>query len=136
MIKRTKFCLLLVSMLVWGPACESDVTNRVGTSTSGLIIAIKAFAGNAGLPSDGVSQATIRVEVFTSAGQVVDDAEVFLTTTLGTLGAATLLTTGGVATTTLTSSIIPGTAFISATVENVTATIAVQIVNISTSVIS
>lgn len=134
MIKRTKFCLLLVSMLVWGLACESDVTNRVGTSTSGLIIGIKAFAGNTGLSADGISQATIRVEVFTNSGQVVDNAAVFLTTTLGTLGAANLVTTGGVATTTLTSTIIPGTAFVSATVENVTATVAVQIVNISTAI--
>ena len=114
--------------------CQSDVTNRVGTSSSGFIIGIQQFSGNAGLPADSASQATIRVEVFTTLGQTVDGATVFLTTTLGTLGAAAVVTVDGVALTTLTAGTVPGTAFVVATVENITATVAVQIVNISLTV--
>lgn len=123
-----------VLFLIWFATisgCESDVANRVGVSSGGLIIALKQFSGNAGLPSDGTSQATIRAEVFTTLGQTVDGASVFFTTTLGTLGASTVTTTNGVALTTLTSGTQQGTAFIVATVENITATTAVQIVNIT-----
>ena len=126
-----------VFLLIWFATisgCESDVANRVGTSSSGLIIALKQFSGNSGLPADGTSQATIRAEVFTTLGQTVDGETVSLTTTLGTLGAAAVVTADGVALTTLTSGTVPGTAFVVATVENITATIAVQIVNISSTV--
>ncbi|MFQ5672641.1 MAG: invasin domain 3-containing protein [Nitrospinales bacterium] len=133
MIPRAKFLLLVLLFGFAGLAgCESDVANRVGVSSGGLIVAIKQFSGNAGLSADGASQATIRVEVFTNAGQTVDGAQVFLTTTLGTLGETNLTTTAGVALTTLTAGTVPGTAFVVASVENVSATIAVQIVNIST----
>ena len=122
------FLLILLTSI---SGCESDVTNRVGVSSGGLIIALKQFSGNSGLSADGTSQATIRAEVFTTAGQTVDGATVFLTTTLGTLGETSLTTTDGVAVTTLTSGTVPGTAFIVATVENITATVAVQFVNIT-----
>ena len=132
MVKKTKlFSALLLMWFVTMSGCQSDVTNRVGTSSSGFIIGIQQFSGNAGLPADSASQATIRVEVFTTLGQTVDGATVFLTTTLGTLGAQTLTTANGVALTTLTSGTQSGTAFVVATVENVSATIAIQIVNIT-----
>ena len=123
------FFLVLATGLLMG--CESDVANRVGVSSSGFIVALKALSGNSGLPADGASQATIRVEVFNTSGQLVDGETIFLTTTLGTLTDLTLTTSNGVATTRLTSGTSPGTAFIVATVENVSATAAVQIVNIT-----
>jgi len=135
MVSKAKFLSIVLLLGLAGlTGCSSDVTNRVGVSSGGLIIALKQFSGNAGLLADGVSQATIRVEVFTNAGQTVDGAQVTLTTTLGTLGATTLATVAGVALTTLTAGTVPGTAFVVASVENVSATIAVQIVNISTKV--
>lgn len=116
--------------------CESDIANTVGVSSGGLIIAVKALSGNAGLPADGTSMATIRVEVFNTAGQTVDDAVVFMTTTLGTLALqydanGIFTTNNGVALATLTSGTLPGTAFVVATVENVSATVAVQFVNLT-----
>ena len=114
--------------------CESDVANTVGVSSGGLIIGLKALSGNAGLPTDGTSQATIRVEVFNTGGQLVDGESVFMTTTLGTLSGLTdniVTTDNGVALVTLTSGTQPGTAFVVATVENVSATVAVQFVNIT-----
>ena len=114
--------------------CESDVANVVGVSSGGLIVGIKALYGNAGLPTDGTSQATLRVEVFTTAGTLVDGAAITLTTTLGTLGETALTTANGVALTTLTSGTSPGTAYVIASVENVSATVAVQFVNITDTV--
>jgi hypothetical protein len=61
---------------------------------------------------------------------MVDGATVILTTTLGTLGASTLTTINGVATTTLTAGTTTGLAYVVATVENISATTAVPIVNI------
>ena len=111
--------------------CESDVANLVGVSSGGLLIGMKALSGNSGLPTDGTSQATIRVEVFNTAGQLVNGATITLTTTLGTLGDTTLTTANGVGITTLTSGTQPGTAYVVATTENVSATVAVQFVNIT-----
>ena len=125
---RLFYALLATGFLI---GCESDVANRVGVSSSGYIVALKALSGNAGLPADGSSQATIRVEVFNTSGQLVDGQTVFLTTTLGTLTDLTLITSNGIAVTRLTSGTATGTAFIVATVENVSATAAVQIVNIT-----
>ena len=85
--------------------------------------------GGAGIQNDGVSQATIKVEVFTVDLIPVDEATVTLTTTLGTLGAATLTTgASGAATTTLTSGTTVGIAFVTGTVDNVTATTSVPII--------
>lgn len=110
-------------------SCEALVDDIVGPSFNGNTVGISALFGQAGLKADGTSQATIRVEVFTADRLMVDGATVTLTTTLGTLGATSLTTSNGVAITTLTSGTTPGTAFIVATVENVSATTAVPIVN-------
>lgn len=120
---------LILAFFLFG--CQADVANVVGTSSSGLIIGIKAIGGNSGLPADGASQATIRVEVFTADGLTVSDETVTLTTTLGTLGDATLTIEDGVAITTLTAGTVVGTAYIVASVENVSATASIEIVNIS-----
>lgn len=108
--------------------CQPAANQVTGPSASGLIVAISTVAGNAGLPANGTSQATIKVEVYRQSGELVNGATVFLTTTLGTLGSANLTTTNGVAVTTLTSGTTPGTAYITATVENVSATAYVQFV--------
>lgn len=118
---------LLLGFLVHG--CTVPVDNVVGPSTSGQTIGISALFGGGGLKNNGTSQATIRVEVFTSGAQPVTGAVVTLTTTLGTLGAASLTTANGSATTTLTSSTTTGLASIVATVENVSATTVVPIVS-------
>ena len=135
---KNSFISMLIGVIfqVSFPGCESPVASTVGVSSGGFIVGMKALSGNAGLPADGVSKATIRIEVFNSAGQIVDGAEVFITTTLGTLALSydangLFTTSNGVALATLTSGTTPGTAFIVATVENVSATVAVQIVNIS-----
>ncbi|GJL78853.1 MAG: hypothetical protein NPINA01_18420 [Nitrospinaceae bacterium] len=111
------------------PGCTAPVDNVVGPSSTGLSVGVSAQFGGAGLKNDGSSQATIRVEVFTSGGQPVDGATVTLTTTLGTLGSNSLTTANGAATTTLTSSTTRGLAAIVATVDNVSANTAVPIVS-------
>ncbi len=127
-IKWAGVCLLLVLL-----ACSEQVTDLVGPSNSGFTIGIKAFFGTAGLPADGTSKATIRVEVFDENGRGVSTT-VTLTTTRGTLGTESLTVTNGVGITTLTSVTSPGTASIVATIENASATTIVPIVNISSSV--
>lgn len=115
-------------MLVLG--CVPAVEDIVGPSSSGNVLAISAIYGLNGIKADGASQATIRVEVFNSSGQAVNGAEVTLTTTLGTLGSATLTTaSSGAAVTTLTAGSVPGSAFIVATLENVSATTVVPILS-------
>lgn len=113
-------------------ACQPSVNNVVGPSSTGLNVGITSSAGNGAIPADGASQATIRVEVFRSGGELVNDASVTLTTTRGTLASTTLTTKNGAAVTSLTSSSTPGTAYIVATVESVSATAVVQMVNFST----
>lgn len=122
------FCGLLVILA----GCQPSVSNVVGPSSTGLNVGITAVGSDAGLPADGASKATIRVEVFRSGGELVNDASVTLSTTRGTLASSTLTTKNGAAATTLTSSTVPGTAYVVATVESVSATVVVQIVNIST----
>jgi len=116
----------LAAILSFG--CTVPVDNIVGPSSSGWTIGVSALYGNGGLRNDGSSQATIRVEVFTNS-QPVDGATVTLTTTLGTLGSNSLTTANGAVTTTLTSSTTTGSAYIVATVENVSATTVVPIVS-------
>jgi len=131
MLKKKKLISILL-LLVWNfLGCEADVANRVGISSSSFILGLKAVYGNVGLPADASSQATIRIELFTNAGILVNGETVVLTTTLGTLGATTLVTNDGVAITTLTSEAVEGTAYVVASVENVSATVAVPFVNIS-----
>lgn len=117
---------LLVLGLVYG--CTAPVDNIVGPSSSGFTVGISALYGGSGLRNDGSSQATVKVEVFTSS-QPVDGVTVTLTTTLGTLGSNSLTTVNGTANTTLTSSTTTGLASIVATVENVSATTVVPIVS-------
>ena len=107
-------------------ACEPAVENLVGPSVSGFNIGITAHYGGVGIVvSSGT--ATIRVEVFTAGGVPVNGAIVAMSTTLGTLGAASLTTVNGVITTSLTAPAAAGTAYITATVENATATTTVPI---------
>ena len=140
MSKRVQILILTISIYLGSLlGCDSPVNNVVGISSGGYIVGLKALYGNAGLSADGTSQATLRIEVFNTAGQLVDGATVFLTTTLGTLaqvldvnGAFT--TDNGIALATLTAGTQPGTAYVVATVENVSATVAVEIVNTTATV--
>ena len=126
-IKRFTLLLLIVSGISWG--CQAVVEDLVGPSSLGNNLGIQGLFGGAGIQNDEVSQATIKVEVFTVDNVPVADATVTLTTTLGTLTLATLTTgASGAATTTLTSGTTTGTAFVTATVDNVTATTSVPII--------
>ena len=126
-IKKFSLLLLIVSAISW--SCQAVVEDLVGPSSLGNNLGIQGLFGGAGIQNDEISQATIKVEVFTVANVPVANATVTLTTTLGTLTLATLTTgASGAATTTLTSGTITGTAFITATVDNVTATTSVPII--------
>ena len=126
-IKRLVLGFLIAGGIFWG--CQAQVEDLTGPSSLGNILGIQGLFGGAGIQNDGVSQATIKVEVFTVDLIPVDEATVTLTTTLGTLGAATLTTgASGAATTTLTSGTTVGIAFVTATVDNVTATTSVPII--------
>jgi hypothetical protein len=126
-IKKIALLMLIVSGISWG--CQAVVEDLVGPSSLGNNLGIQGLFGGAGIQNDGTSQATIKVEVFTVDNVPVTGATVTLTTTLGTLTLATLTTgASGAATTTLTSGTITGTSFITATVDNVTATTSVPII--------
>ena len=126
-IKRIALLLLIVSGISWG--CKAVVEDLVGPSSLGNNLGIQGLFGGAGIQNDEVSQATIKVEVFTVDNVPVADATVTLTTTLGTLTLATLTTgASGAATTTLTPGTTTGTAFVTATVDNITATTSVPII--------
>lgn len=130
-VRSIYICCLVVALVA---GCQPGVSQVVGPSSSGVYVAVSAIGADGGLPSDGSSRATVRVEVYRANGELVNGATVTLTTTRGTLASSSLTTTNGVAVTTLTSSTVPGTAYIVATVENVSATAVVQIVNISRTV--
>ncbi len=126
-IKRLVLGFLIAGGIFWG--CQAQVDDLTGPSSLGNILSIQGLFGGAGIQNDGASQATILVEVFTVDLVPVVGASVALTTTLGTLGAATLTTgASGAATTTLTSGTTVGIAFVTATVDNVTATTSVPII--------
>ena len=126
-IKRFTLLLLIVSGISWG--CQAVVEDLVGPSSLGNNLGIQGLFGGTGIQNDEISQATIKVEVFTVDNVPVADATVTLTTTLGTLTLATLTTgASGAATTTLTSGTTTGTAFVTATVDNITATTSVPII--------
>jgi len=126
-IKRLILGFLIAGGIFWG--CQAQVDDLTGPSSLGNVLSVQGLFGGAGIQNDGASQATIRVEVFTVDLIPVVGASVTLTTTLGTLGAATLTTgASGAVTTTLTSGLITGTAFITATVDNVTANTSVPII--------
>ncbi|HCK69520.1 MAG TPA: hypothetical protein DHW17_09575 [Nitrospina sp.] len=126
-IKRLVLGFLIAGGIFWG--CQAQVDDLTGPSSLGNILSIQGLFGGAGIQNDGASQATILVEVFTADLIPVVGASVTLTTTLGTLGAVTLATgASGAATTTLTSGTITGIAFVTATVDNVSANTSVPII--------
>jgi len=126
-IKRLVLGFLIAGGIFWG--CQAQVADLTGPSSLGNILSIQGLFGGAGIQNDGASQATILVEVFTADLIPVVGASVALTTTLGTLGAVTLATgASGAATTTLTSGTITGIAFVTATVDNVSANTSVPII--------
>ena len=126
-IKRLVLGFLIAGGIFWG--CQAQVDDLTGPSSLGNILSIQGLFGGAGIQNDGASQATILVEVFTADLIPVVGASVTLTTTLGTLGAVTLVTgASGAATTTLTSGTITGIAFVTATVDNVSANTSVPII--------
>ena len=126
-IKKLTLGLLIVGGIFWG--CQAVVEDLTGPSSLGNRLGIQGLFGGAGIQNDGASQATIKVEVFTVDNVPVEGATVTLTTTLGTLTLATLVTgASGAATTTLTSGTTTGIAFVTATVDNVTATTSVPII--------
>ena len=110
-------------------SCTQDIENLVGPSYSGYTIGLTAQYGGVGIVKNSLGSATIRVEVVTAGGVPVNGAVITLTNTLGTLGAATLTTVNGVATTLLQAGDTAGTAYVVATVENITATTTVPILN-------
>ena len=126
-IKRLVLGFLIAGGIFWG--CQAQVDDLTGPSSLGNILSIQGLFGGAGIQNDGASQATILVEVFTADLIPVVGASVAVTTTLGTLGAVTLTTgASGAATTTLTSGTITGIAFVTATVDNVSANTSVPII--------
>ena len=110
-------------------SCTQDIENLVGPSYSGYTIGLTAQYGGVGIVKNSLGSATIRVEVVTAGGVPVNGAVITLTNTLGTLGAATITTVNGVATTLLQAGDTAGTAYVVATVENITATTTVPILN-------
>ena len=126
-IKKYLIGILIGSGILIG--CQAVVEDLTGPSSLGNVLGIQGIFGGAGIQNDGASQATIRIEVFTVDQIPVEDAAITLTTTLGTLGNAALTTdASGTTTTTLTSGTTTGTAFITATVDNVSATTSVPII--------
>jgi hypothetical protein len=122
------FSLIILTTLVIFIGCQAVVEDLTGPSALGNTLGIQGIFGGAGIQNDGASQATIRVEVFNKSIPT-EGSTVFLTTTLGTLGATSLTTdASGTATTTLTSGTTTGSAFITATVDNVSATTVVPII--------
>ena len=124
-LKRWLIGVLAVLMTL---SCTADIENLVGPSFSGYTIGVTAHYGGVGIVQSSGS-ATIRVEVVTAAGVPVNGATVLLTSTLGTLGAATFITVNGIAITTLTAGAVAGAAYIVATVENASATTMVPILS-------
>ena len=122
------FSLIILTTVVIFIGCQAVVEDLTGPSALGNTLGIQGIFGGAGIQNDEASQATIRVEVFNKSIPT-EGATVFLTTTLGTLGETSLTTdASGTATTTLTSGATTGSAFITATVDNVSATTVVPII--------
>ena len=108
-------------------SCTQDIENLVGPSYSGYTVGLTAQYGGVGILSGGT--ATIRVEVVTAAGVPVNGAVAVLSSTLGTLTLTSLTTVNGVITTFFTAGSTAGTAYITATDENATATTIVPILS-------
>ena len=125
-IYKLKTWLIATLALIMTLSCTQDLENIVGPSFSGYTVGVTAHYGGVGIVKS-TGTATIRVEVVTAAGVPVNGAVATMSATIGTLGAATLTTVNGVITTTLTAPDTAGTAYITATVENATATTMVPI---------
>ena len=126
-LKPALFSFFTAVVIIFG--CQAAVEDLTGPSALGNTLGIQGLFGGAGIINDGASQATIRVEVYTTQNIPTVGATVFLTTTLGTLTATSLTTdASGTATTTLTSGTTRGTAYVTATVDNVSATTAIPII--------
>ena len=110
-------------------SCTQDIENLVGPSYSGYTIGVTAQYGGVGIVKSSGGSATIRMEVVTAAGVPVNGGVITLTSTLGTLSATTFTTVNGLATGTLTAGDTAGTAYVVATVENVSATTTVSILS-------
>ena len=124
-----KLSLSIISVVIILIGCNAVVEELTAPSTLGNILGIKGIYGGAGIQNDGASMATIRVEVFATGNIPTVGATVTLTTTLGILAATSLITgASGAAVTTLTSGLVTGMAFVTATVDNVSATTAVPII--------
>ena len=126
MKNKLRLTIFSIAFLVSSLACEPAVENLVEPSVSGFSVGITAHYGPTGIVISSGS-ATIRVEVFAASGEPVNGATVAVTTTLGTLGAASITTVNGVATTTLAAGEAAGNAYVVATVENASATTTVPI---------
>ncbi len=103
------------------PACDSTEVHFATTGPQTLTLTASPTV----IPADGVSTSTLSAEVLNGLGEpVADGTEVVFTTTLGSFPdegvqagealTATALTSGGVATLTLTSAITPGIAQVTA----------------------
>ena len=123
-LKSILISFLTATVIIIG--CQAAVEDLTGPSALGNTLGIQGLFGGAGIKNDGASQATVRVEVYTTQNIPPENATVTLTTTLGTLTASSLTTNAsGTATTTLTSGTTRGTAYVTATVDNVSATTSV-----------
>lgn len=115
--------LLILTILVLGlEKCQKPEgpVGVGGLSVSNYTVGISAIYGATSLPADGSSNATIKVEVWHTAGnKFVDNVPVTLTATLGTLASSSLTTSNGVAVTTFTAGKVSGNATVIATVENI-----------------
>ena len=126
-IYRLKAWFIVTFAIIMTLSCTPDVENLVGPSYSGYTVGLTSHYGGGGIIKAGT--ATIRVEVVTAAGVPVNGAVAVLSATLGTLTANSLTTVNGVITTFFTAGDTAGTAYITATVENATATTTVPILS-------
>lgn len=126
-IYRLKAWFIVTFAIIMTLSCTPDIENLVGPSYSGYTVGLTSHYGGGGIIKAGT--ATIRVEVVTAAGVPVNGAVAVLSATLGTLTANSLTTVNGVITTFFTAGDTAGTAYITATVENATATTTVPILS-------
>ena len=126
-IYRLKAWFIVTFAMIMTLSCTPDIENLVGPSYSGYTVGLTSHYGGGGIIKAGT--ATIRVEVVTAAGVPVNGAVAVLSATLGTLTATSLTTVNGVITTFFTAGDTAGTAYITATVENATATTTVPILS-------
>lgn len=124
-IKKLLLLLLIAGGISWG--CQAVVEDLTGPSSLGNNLGIVSQPNTIRI---GGGSTTISVTVFTVDSIPVAGATVTLTSTLGTLGVASLTTNaGGGATTTLTPGTITGIAYVTASIDNITAVTAVSITN-------